>query len=347
MPAAPLNAGGGVRTRQESEGGQAAAGLGVRAHPGYRTVDMSSGHLSSNKCPVCAGPPRELGTTEGGWDTLVCDACGHTFVRDYPTNEELTAHYASYAYENNDLSTLEPFLQGILEDVVRSFEPFRRTGRLLDVGFGAGGLLSVAKAHGWETWGVETAEAAVTKGREHQLGHLVRGDFATLELDDGTFDVVVMSELIEHLPEPAPFLERAARVLRPGGLLYTTTPHGRGLSGRVLGAGWSVLRPPDHLHLFSVASLRRSLERAGFSDVNVYTQGLLPHELLAHAKAKVTGSLSLRAATPGKLPDRTVKAYAVNRALTSRRAGKAIKSTVNALLRTTKLGDSLRGYAVR
>lgn len=309
---------------------------------------MAACEPHESPCPVCNDRGRVLGTTEAGWLTLVCRSCRHTFVRDFPTPEELTAHYATYGYEENDLSKVEPFLFGILEDVTRGFEPFRETGRLLDVGFGAGGLLSVARQREWQTWGVEMAEAAVASGTRHNLGTLVHGDFATVPLEDGSFDVVVMTELIEHLLDPASFLVRAAQVLRPGGLLYLTTPHGRGLSGRALGATWSVLRPPDHLHLFSAASLRRSLERAGFADVDVFSQGLFPHELLARAKSRVARTQTGRSSEPaGPLPDRTVKAYALNRALTSGRAGRAVKSTMNWVLRATGLGDSLRGYAVR
>ncbi len=277
----------------------------------------------------------------------MCDACEHTFVAECPTHADLQSHYASYKYEKNDLSTVEPFLFTILGEVVKGFDPYRSTGRFMDVGFGSGGFLSVAKSRGWETWGVESAEAAVDKAREHRLGHVLLGDFTTLPLDEGTFDVVVMSEFVEHLPTPAPFLERALRVLRPGGLLYITTPHGRGLSGRLLRAAWSVLRPPDHLHLFSQASLRRALNEAGFSEVRLHTQGLFPHELMARAKDRLRIDALRGVARPKKYTQRTTKAYALNRALTTRSSGKAVKATMNAILRATKLGDSLRGFAIR
>ena len=42
-------------------------------------------------------------------------------------------------------------------------------------------------------------------------------------------------------------------MLRPGGLFWTTTPHARGLSARVLGLKWRCIWPPEHLQLFSVA----------------------------------------------------------------------------------------------
>ncbi len=46
------------------------------------------------------------------------------------------------------------------------------------------------------------------------------------------FDVITAAELVEHLCDPQALLHEVARILRPGGLFWMTTPHARGLSGR-------------------------------------------------------------------------------------------------------------------
>lgn len=313
----------------------------------------------SPECAVCraAGASRLSGTfCEEAW---LCGRCGHTFVDAVPASPELDAIYDVYSYESGGAEEQLPgFLRDILGALVDSFAPYRKTGRLLDVGFGAGLLLREARARSWETHGVELSRAAVERGRAAGLGELHLGDFVQVPLEPASFDVVVMTELIEHLPDPMPFLRRAAEVLRPGGLLYMTTPHGRGLSGRMLGANWSVLRPPEHLHLFSIDSARRCLTEAGFSRPRVYTQGVLPHEIVAMVRSKIPArdrrarngeTNRSRSAAPAEAPsfDRVGSSYRLNAALMKTPVGRAFKATTNRVLRAIALGDSLRVEAIR
>jgi 2-polyprenyl-3-methyl-5-hydroxy-6-metoxy-1,4-benzoquinol methylase len=310
------------------------------------------------ECVVCraSGATRLSGTyCEEAW---LCPDCGHIFVDFVPPPPELDALYEVYSYDGRE-ECLPAFLGDILGALIDSFARHRRTGRLLDVGFGAGLLLREARARRWETHGVELSRAAVERGKAAGLGTLHLGDFVQVELAPASFDVVVMTELIEHLPDPMPFLRRAAEVLRPGGLLYMTTPHGRGLSGRMLGADWSVLRPPEHLHLFSIESARRCLNEAGFSRPHVYTQGVLPHEIVAMLRRKITtrdrlGRTAEPSATPSAAPsaegesfDRVGSSYRLNAALMKSPVGRAFKATTNRLLRAIAVGDSLRVEAIR
>lgn len=302
------------------------------------------------RCPVCSGPPRPLHGS-GCADAWICGECAHTYVRTLPTAAEAADVYALYGYDRLDDEPLPQFLDSILDALIASFERHRDNGRLLDVGFGAGGLLTVAQRRGWSTFGIELSRAAVERGRAIGLGEVVQGNFLEAPFPDGHFDVIVMTELVEHLFEPLPFLQKAAALLRPGGLLYMTTPHGRGLSGRVLGASWSVLRPPEHLQLFSLDSMRRSLATAGFRHADVYTQGLLPHELIAKLRARLPKpSPSRRSGTAPvshAFEGRVTRGYALNAALMQNRVGRALKASANRALRASRLGDSLRVEAVR
>jgi 2-polyprenyl-3-methyl-5-hydroxy-6-metoxy-1,4-benzoquinol methylase len=61
------------------------------------------------------------------------------------------------------------------------------------------------------------------------------GEIEDAGFDDDRFDVVVLSEVVEHLTDPRTLLNEVHRILRPGGLLWATTPNGSGLSWRLLG----------------------------------------------------------------------------------------------------------------
>lgn len=299
-------------------------------------------------CPVCEGSSSPLGV-HGRFELRRCIACHHSFTAEQPTPDELSKVYERYVYDERDLDAVPPFILTILGDVVASFEKHRVTGRLLDVGFGQGALLAVAQKRGWQTYGIEASHAAVEQGIKHGVGELAVGDFLDAPWEDGNFDVIVMTELIEHLTSPRQFLEKARALLRKGGVLYLTTPHGYGLSGRLIGGEWSVLGPPEHLQLYSVDSMKHVLREAGFVDAQVYTQGVLPHEIVQHVRerARTLMTRSERATSPRANPERTADAYTVNAALSQRRAGQIVKTVANRIMRWTSLGDGIRAYAVR
>jgi 2-polyprenyl-3-methyl-5-hydroxy-6-metoxy-1,4-benzoquinol methylase len=201
--------------------------------------------------------------------------------------------YARYGYSEHSLAELPAFLLRLVDELVITLEPYRQNGRLLDVGFGAGALLRSARDRGWQTSGIERSPPAITAAEGHRLGELILGDFPTAPLASAPFDVVTMIEIIEHLAHPDPFLRRAREVLRPGGVLCLTTPHGRGLNGRLRGPAWSMFAPPEHLELYSIASITHRLRRAGFEHIHVSTRSFFPNEILSRLANGVLGRLRL------------------------------------------------------
>jgi SAM-dependent methyltransferase len=185
--------------------------------------------------------------------------------------------------------------------------------------------------------GTELAPPAVERlcaeGFDARLGEL-----GELGLPAGGFDVVSMIEVLEHVPEPDELLRQAAALLRPGGALYVTTPHARGVSGRVLGTGWSIVAPPEHLQLFSVPGLRTALGRASLAPRSVSTHAVNPYELLAAARRRRDGE---------RFTGHVETSYKLNESLSTNRAGALARSAVNAVLNATRLGDSIKLIAER
>lgn len=272
-------------------------------------------------CPICATTARRVATKDG-YDLARCGRCAHTFVMDPPSPDELARHY-EYA---RDPAAVPAFVYPILRGVIRGFPRARSTGRLLDVGFGAGAMLRVAAELGWEAHGIEIARSAIDAVRAAGVrAELVEGDFLTYPYERGSFDVVVFDGIVANLRHPLDFLSRAREVLRDGGLLYATTPHGRGVSARVLGADWSACAPPEHLHLFSSRSIALAARRSGFSSARTYTRGVNPLELARRVR----------------LANAAPRGTAVNAVLMRSGSGRFLKRVANALLRAAGLGDQL------
>jgi SAM-dependent methyltransferase len=77
------------------------------------------------------------------------------------------------------------------------------------------------------------------------------------------FDVIAMSDLIEHVQDPVATLAQAHRLLKPDGLVAIVTPDTGALSRRLLGRRWTHYKL-EHLFYFDQASMQRAAARAGF-----------------------------------------------------------------------------------
>jgi SAM-dependent methyltransferase len=164
----------------------------------------------------------------------------------------------------------------------------RAGDRVLDLGCGAGDFTGVFAQAGAAALGVEVAEAALhrARARHPELPFRLAPIDGPLPLDDGSFDVVWASEVIEHVADTARWLSEVRRVLAPSGRLLLTTPnHGR---LHVAIGGIERYSEPlgDHLHLYTARSLGGLLHEFGFDRVQVRSAGgppLLRRMLTARA----------------------------------------------------------------
>jgi SAM-dependent methyltransferase len=149
--------------------------------------------------------------------------------------------------------------------------PGLRPGTMLDIGCAYGYALDEARAQGWSVVGVEPAPAAAQ--RAQALGLPVFHDaVAALADHPGGFDVVTMCQVLSHVHDPVATVASAAKVLKPGGLLFIETWRRDAFLARLAGRRWHVISPPTVVWLETSSSIRDLLERVGL-DVVEWTRG--------------------------------------------------------------------------
>ncbi|MCW5752971.1 MAG: class I SAM-dependent methyltransferase, partial [Alphaproteobacteria bacterium] len=125
-------------------------------------------------------------------------------------------------------------------------------GDYLDIGCHAGYMLEAAAEAGFRVSGVEPDGAALAlAARRVPAARLFAGRLGEVALPEAAFDLASAIEVIEHDPDPRAFAARLARALKPGALLYVTTPdwsHWR--VPRDL-ARWDGFDPPRHVCYFT------------------------------------------------------------------------------------------------
>lgn len=138
------------------------------------------------------------------------------------------------------------------------------TGRLLDVGCGGGAFLRRMRKAGWAVAGTEPDAKAAARLAAQEGFPVYSSLEDMIQEREQQFDVIVLSHVIEHLPDPIHTLTQLRSLLSADGRLLLTTPNALSLGSRIFGSFWRGLEPPRHFNVFSPDSLRQALERAGF-----------------------------------------------------------------------------------
>ena len=218
--------------------------------------------------------------------------------------------------------------QGRNKATLEALKP--RPGHLLDVGCGVGGFVRSALDLGWRAEGIDLSIQAIEVAQMHDLP-CDNVDFFDSRFDDRKYDVIVMTELLEHVPQPTRFLARARQLLGDSGVIYITTPNGNSLSRRLLKGDWRVIHV-EHLSYFTPGRLRQSARRSGLSVSEMQTANISPITLKRLLRREPVASVEA-----ARADEQVVRA-----AIQQSRSKRYIKWAVNQTLRFTGTGDSIR-----
>ncbi len=217
---------------------------------------------------------REQGGLEEWFSLSRCRGCGLVYLYPQPTADQIAVRSATYQAAIEDvLGRVRATRVGRigLKMIRQTRRPPGKPGEILDIGCAQGQYLAYVASLGWRGAGVELDPVSAQYAAE-QLGITVRAGPAEVELGywpDGSFDVVTLWHVLEHLYDPARVLREVRRVLKPGGTLLLEVPNYASLWSRVFGGLWFALEPPYHRFHYQPDTLERALQAAGFSSVRV------------------------------------------------------------------------------
>lgn len=194
-----------------------------------------------------------------------------------------------YMAELDDPQTLRTLEWRAVERLAGELVPLTPGTRWLDLGCGVGGLVRYLRERGYEEvvghdegYG---ADLAASRG----LPILSPSD---LDGRAGTFDVVTSIEVIEHVVDPMSFLERAAKLLAPGGIFMLTTGNVERAGDDL--AGWYYVIPDVHVSFLGPTSLDYAYSRVG---LRAETTGFRPShvDIIRYKMLKTLGQKQLAA----------------------------------------------------
>jgi 2-polyprenyl-3-methyl-5-hydroxy-6-metoxy-1,4-benzoquinol methylase len=254
-------------------------------------------------CKVCGGREFQVLGSRGGEAhrdragvksrIVKCRICNLIFPNPmpYPSGEDRRYLNVSGYFEDVMAVTDEErrkFGDKLARDAERLLG---RQGKFFDVGCGRGEVVLAAGERGWDAEGCDLSETFVRYACEVNGVKAHAAKLEEIGYPDASFDVVTLVEVIEHLYNPSDTVKELSRVIRPGGLVYISTPNEESLYQslgnlyyKTRGRDWVVHLCPTwnlyHIQGFSPRSLRYLLERNNFQieELVVYPgQFKVPH----------------------------------------------------------------------
>jgi SAM-dependent methyltransferase len=134
--------------------------------------------------------------------------------------------------------------------------------RVLDIGTAGGAFLDAATRFGYEAHGLEPSSYLVEKGKRRGL-KIEQGVIENHAYPDGSFDMVCLWDVLEHVPDPRGALQAVRKLLKPDGILLINYPDIDTWQAKLTGRRfWWFLSV--HLQHFSPDTIRRLAAATGF-----------------------------------------------------------------------------------
>lgn len=217
-------------------------------------------------CPICTSDNWTPVLVAETFAIVRCTTCTLARTMPVPAESDGREHFAEDFHHYQRFYTEQCELRyGFAARMLHVVRAFKAAGRILDIGCGLGFFLDYARRHGYQCVGIDTSAAATRFAREQLRLNVIASDFMHAQFSaPDTFDVITANHVLEHISLPIPFLEKARRLLEPGGILISASPNFGGLLPRLLGRRWYGLQPAQHVWQFTPGSYRALFRKAGF-----------------------------------------------------------------------------------
>jgi SAM-dependent methyltransferase len=241
-----------------------------------------------SSCPACGSSmqrpwlSKEMAGVQFNLDK--CCACGTGYVNPPPSAESLKSLYACCGHGSKSLTSLDQVLASEVEfpnstvDARRLVTyankllgPFQAgEAKALDIGSGYGFFSKAALEQGFQVVAVNPARAENHIFQQLNGVEPIPRFFEEVDFGPEKFDLVILSQVLEHLLDPLHVLVKVRNLIKPEGVLAIAVPNVDALLIKILKSRSSFLGLPGHIIHFSRRGLSALVRRAGF-EVNLHT----------------------------------------------------------------------------
>lgn len=241
-------------------------------------------------CPLCGkngGEPDEIVARTEKRTFRRCASCGMIYmswsISGAPAEYGTSYFFEQYKnqYGKTYLEDFDAIKKSCVRRVMELNSCMRAAARarpaVLDIGCAYGPFLSAANDSGWQVFGTDVAEDAVSYVQSALLFPAAVSQFP--DFDPGVsfgineFDAVTMWYVIEHFSDLAAVLQKVSSILRKGGVFAFSTPSAQGVSAKLSRQHFFDESPSDHYTIWEPSRAGRILQKFGFQLVKTVSTG--------------------------------------------------------------------------
>lgn len=231
----------------------------------------------------CLSCGSKLSFPVRGNDIVQCLSCSFVYLKERLTTSEMERYYRN-VYAVNDPFAASPvrvpksideieskkeykgaLREELFNEAVKYYNKDIKNKKFIDIGCGWGGLLYTANKNGMKVTGFEFTQPNVEFAR-NVLGFDIRQQqFDSSDIPVNSIDIITMSHVLEHVPEPVSFVKKIYDSLKNGGLFYCVVPNFNSLCSSIEKEEWLWLEREWHYSQFTPNVLKNIFEEAGFT----------------------------------------------------------------------------------
>lgn len=231
-----------------------------------------------SNCPICNSEEKTLFLTckdntvsRETFNIVQCFSCGFMFTNPRPEENKIGDYYKSNEYVSHS-NTKKGFVNSVYQ-IVRKYtlikkleliSGFYKTGNILDIGSGTGEFLKVFKDAKWKTIGVEPDPNARKMAIEN-YGLDIKEEIEIANLESGSFDVITMWHVLEHVTKLNERIEDLKRLIKPNGIILIAVPNRTSLDAKIYKENWAAYDLPRHLYHFSPKDIETLFKNHGMN----------------------------------------------------------------------------------
>lgn len=197
-----------------------------------------------------------------GREIYVCSKCTNAIT--YPSPKLNYLKYNFLPETDKNQVDYRRYARQIMEYISQK----TKRGKLLDVGCGGGYLIEEAINSGFKAEGVDPSRQAVNFCRQKNL-KVTWGFLERLKYPAGSFDIVVVSHVLEHVKNQYHFLHIIRKILKKNGFLYLSQTNYTGTIPKLYGRFWEGWMPKEHFVHFSPQGIKYLLEHANLRVLDI------------------------------------------------------------------------------
>ena len=230
----------------------------------------------NNKCPWCGSDKAQINLwlkdeflSKEDFHICECLNCGLLYTMPRPSKDKIGNYYKSeeyYSHQENKKGFIPKIYECVKKVNLRHKYKLAtegiETGNMMDIGCGVGDFIHTAEVKGWQCLGVEPSDDAKAIAKKRVKANIIRSEELE-KLPDGTFDLITMWHVLEHVDELKWQVSQLQRLVKPNGRIVIAVPNYKSYDGQYYKEHWAAYDVPRHLNHFNKQTITKIFKASG------------------------------------------------------------------------------------